>query len=62
LGGDAVLIEEVYAHAKIMKEILIAVLQEKLNSGRYDLTLCREIAERFLRINALEIYGLSDHR
>jgi predicted TIM-barrel fold metal-dependent hydrolase len=58
-GGDAVLIEEVYAHSKIMKEILIAVLLEKLKNGRYDLALCKEIAERFLRVNALEVYGLS---
>ena len=57
-GGDSAYIEEVYAHAKLMKEILASVLAKKCESGRYDLSLCEEIATRFLRENARELYHI----
>ena len=57
-GGDAVLVEEVYAHAKLTKQFLSSVLEEKMAQGRYGLDLCREIALRLLRQNGMELYGL----
>jgi hypothetical protein len=55
-GGDGVLVEEAYAHAKLMRELLISVLSEKTVSGRYDEELCRQIAMGILRANAIELY------
>lgn len=57
-GGDAVYIEEIYAHTRIMREILTAVLGDKLSKGRYDQDLCKEIAIRILRQNAIDLYQL----
>lgn len=57
-GGDSVCIEEIYAHTKLMKEILVSVLSERCERHRYDLPLCKDIARRILRENGIELYGL----
>ncbi len=57
-GGDAVLVEEVYAHSKLTRQFLTAVLSKKMAQGQYDLALCQEIAWRLLRQNGIELYGL----
>lgn len=57
-GGDGSLVEEVYAHAKIIRQILFTVLGSRIDRGDYDPNLCREICQRILRENALELYGL----
>jgi predicted TIM-barrel fold metal-dependent hydrolase len=58
-GGDYKYVEGPYAHAEMAREVVAAALAEKVLAGYLTLTDARELAEKFLRNNAIELYRLN---
>lgn len=57
-GGDYSIVEAVYAHAVIARQVVSTVLIEKVQSRYFTEQEAIEIAHRILRENALEIFRL----
>lgn len=55
-GGDYRFVEGVYAHAKIARENVRRVLQEKIEDGALTEAEATRLAERLLRENALSLF------
>jgi hypothetical protein len=58
-GGDYSIVEAVYAHAVIARQVVSTVLVEKVRSGYLTEPEALDIANRILRENALEIFRLN---
>jgi len=57
-GGDYSIVEAVYAHAVMARQVIANVLVEKVQSGYISETEAIDIAQRILHENALEIFRL----
>jgi predicted TIM-barrel fold metal-dependent hydrolase len=57
-GGDYLYVEGAYAHAEMAREVVAAVLAEKVRSGCLTAADARELAVKFLRNNAIDLYQL----
>jgi hypothetical protein len=55
-GGDYLFVEGVYAHAKLARQNVLRVLQEKIHEGAVTEKQAMGLAERLLRKNALELF------
>lgn len=58
-GGDYSYVEGIYAHAKMARQILGNVLEQKIVSGYFTEEEARQFARGVLRENLLDIYSLS---
>jgi predicted TIM-barrel fold metal-dependent hydrolase len=57
-GGDYLYVEGAYAHAEMAREVVTATLAEKVLSGYLTPADARELAVKFLRNNAIDLYRL----
>lgn len=57
-GGDFIIVEGAYGHAKMARENVTEVLARKVNEGYFSEEEAVKIAKRILRDNALELFGL----
>jgi len=57
-GGDYLYVEGAYAHAEMAREVVTAALAEKVLSGYLTAADARELAVKFLRNNAIDLYRL----
>jgi predicted TIM-barrel fold metal-dependent hydrolase len=57
-GGDYLYVEGAYAHAEMAREVVAATLAEKVLSGYFTAADARELAVKFLRNNAVDLYRL----
>ncbi|MEM2926852.1 MAG: amidohydrolase family protein [Candidatus Bathyarchaeia archaeon] len=55
-GGDYRFVEGVYAHAKLARENVARVLQEKIEDGTFTEAQATRLAVRLLRENALDLF------
>jgi len=58
-GGDCWFVTESYGHSIAARTVLKGVLSEKVDSGYLSEPRAMRLAERILRVNAEELYGLS---
>jgi predicted TIM-barrel fold metal-dependent hydrolase len=57
-GGDYSYVEGAYAHAKMAREMVAAVLAEKVLDGYLTEDDAHELARKFLRTNAIDLFKL----
>lgn len=57
-GGDYRYVEGAYAHAEMAREVVTATLAEKVLGGYLTAADARELAVKFLRNNAIDLYRL----
>lgn len=57
-GGDYNYVEGIYAHSKMARQTLGAVLEEKINTGYMTVEEAQQFAQGVFRDNILEIYNL----
>jgi predicted TIM-barrel fold metal-dependent hydrolase len=57
-GGDFIIVEGAYGHAKMARENVAEVLAKKVDEGYFSEDEATVIAKRILRDNALELFGL----
>jgi len=57
-GGDGLIVEEAYAHAKIARESVVRVLLEKVEEDYFSLPEALEFARKILRDNPLEFFNI----
>jgi predicted TIM-barrel fold metal-dependent hydrolase len=57
-GGDYIIVEGSYAHAKMARDNIARVLVEKIEEGTFSLSEAQAFARRIMRENALEFYGI----
>jgi predicted TIM-barrel fold metal-dependent hydrolase len=55
-GGDYRFVEGIYAHSKMAREDIAAVLREKVNEGRFSEEEAKHIVKMILRDNVLEVF------
>ena len=58
-GGDYRMVEGVYGHSVIARENVSRVLADRVERGDQTMGEAKDIAERILRLNAREIFGLA---
>jgi len=57
-GGDYLMVEGAYAHAKIARDNITRVLAEKVEEGYFSLSEAFDFARKILRDNPLEVFSL----
>ena len=57
-GGDNWHVEETYGTIQTFKSLISEVLEEKVLAGYFDLAHAQRLAQRILRENAIEFFGL----
>lgn len=61
-GGDYRFVEGIYAHACIARENVSRVLADRVDRGDQTMDEAKYIAERILRLNARELFGIDEKR
>ena len=57
-GGDYIIVEGAYAHAKIARDNIAQVLTEKVEEGYFSSSQAMEFARKILRDNALDVFNI----
>jgi len=57
-GGDYLIVEGAYAHAKMARDNIARVLQEKVEEGYFSPPEALEFARKILRDNPLEVFNI----